>query len=492
MKNQLLQFLIVFLLLMESLLSFGQKNIKEDVLIAMRNASKYMVNEVSNRGGYLQYYSEDFTELFGEIPARKSQVWVQAATPQFGELYLDLYKLTGDKTYLDYAKSAANVLIYGQHELGGWHYFIDFDQPGLMEWYKDTASQFIRGYEEFRHYYGNCTFDDNVTQAPTTFLLHLYNETLEPTYLGPLKKALNFILMAQYPNGGWPQRFPLKYDYVHDGFDDYTSNYTLNDDAMNNTIDVLIEAYEILGSEKYLESARRGCDFFILSQGPKELPAWSEQYDMNINPDWARTHEPPAYGTRQTVHTLEMLMKMFLFTGDRRYLKPIPATLTWMEESKLNVLDDGMYEMARYYDPATNLPVDFEILDEKSADGYVIFHYFTNDDKPFPGRKHNVNFAQLKSDFEIVSSIENGKEKELFHQIYKNNKTPLIPDQKTVIEILNGRNEKGIWIEDITVHDINITMVTEDNKKQIRGISTKTFRDNMRILMKYIQNYQGK
>lgn len=490
MKNILIQILIILIILVDSIFSFGQKIAKEEVFAAMRKASDYMANEVSNRGGYLQYYSEDFKELFGEIPARKTQVWVEAATPQFGELYLDLYNLTGDKTYLEYARSVANVLIYGQHELGGWHYFIDFDQSGLMEWYKDTASQFIRGYEEFRHYYGNCTFDDNVTQAPTSFLLHLYNETLEPTYLGPLEKALNFILRAQYPNGGWPQRFPLKHEYVHDGFDDYTSNYTLNDDAMNNTIDLLMEAYEILGNKRYLDAARRGCDFFILSQGPEELPAWSEQYDMDIKPDWARTHEPPAYCTRQTVHTLEMLMKMFLFTGDRRYLKPIPAALNWIEVSKLDVLDGGIYEMARYYDPATNLPIDFEVLNEKSPDGYLIFNYFTNDEIPFPGHKHNVNFAKLKSDYDTVCSIERGKEKDLFNQIYKNNKIPVIPDQKTVVEIMNGRNENGIWIENILVHDNKITMLTEDNKKRIRGISTKTFRNNMRILMKYIQYSQ--
>ena len=471
--------------------SYGQSTVtitKDNVLSAMRKATDYMANVVSYKGGYLQNYSEDLTELHGEVPARKTQIWVQSSTPQMGDLYLTIYKTTGDKAYLEYAKRVADALIYGQHPLGGWHYFIDLDNTGLKEWYETVASQFIRGYEEFRHYYGNCTFDDNVTQGATSFLLHYYKETLDPAYFNPLKKALNFILMAQYPNGGWPQRFPLRYDYSHDGFDDYTSNYTLNDDAMNNTIDVLIEAYEELGNEQYLEAARRGGDFFMIAQGPEELPAWSEQYDMNIQPDWARTHEPPAFGTRQTAHTLEMLMKLFLFTGDRRYLRPIPASLKWMESSKLRVLDDGVYEMARYYDPTTNLPIDFVILDEKSPEGYITLHYFANDEKPFPGRKQNVNFTKLKNDFELFSRIEPGKEKEWYNKIYKKQMSFSKTDNNTLLQILNSRNVNGIWTENISVQDVKLTMITDSNRKVIKGISVKTFMNNMRKLMSYIQN----
>jgi PelA/Pel-15E family pectate lyase len=311
--------------------------------------------------------------------------------------------------------------------------------------------------------------------------------TLDPAYFVSLKKALNFILMAQYPNGGWPQRYPLRYDYAHDGFDDYTSNYTLNDDAMNNTINILIEAYEELGCEEYLEAARRGGDFFIIAQGPEQLPAWSEQYDMNIQPDWARTHEPPAFGTRQTAHTVEMLMKLYLFTGDKRYLRPVPATLKWMESSKIKVLEGGIYEMARYYDPKTNLPVDFDILDQKSAEGYITYHYFANDKKPFPGRTQNVDFKRLENEFATFSKIEPGKEKEWYNKIYKRQVIPSRPDKKSIIQILNSRNEKGIWIEKLSVQDVKLTMLKDDNRKEIQGISMKSFRNNMSKLMSYIQ-----
>lgn len=462
---------------------------RETVLEAMRTASDYMVSEVSCNGGYLHFYSEDFSEQWGEVTARKSQIWIQRSTPRMGELFLELYQSTGDKTYLEHAKKTANALVWGQHPLGGWHYWIDFDESGVEEWYRTISSQVYRGMEEHRHYYGNCTFDDNVTQGATTFLLHLYMETLDPVWYGPLKKALDFVLMAQYPNGGWPQRYPLADDYSHDGFDDYTSNYTLNDDAMNTTMNLLIEAYEKLGNEEYLKSAKRGGDFFMISQGPEEIPAWSEQFDMKLRPDWGRTHEPPAFGTRQTAHTVEMLMRLALYTRDKRYLRPVPATLEWIESSKMGVLEDGKYDLARYYDPETRLPIDFYILDEVSPDGYCIFHYFANGDIPFPGRRQSVDYDHLKKTYDLITGVAPGEEEELYDQLYRQTGSNKKPDSDEVLDLLNTRNENGIWIEDISVFDTSLTMIPLiDNRKVIQGISTKSWLQNMRVFLDYIQN----
>jgi PelA/Pel-15E family pectate lyase len=342
--------------------------------------------------------------------------------------------------------------------------------------------------EEFRYYYGNCTFDDNVTQGATRFMMHLYMETLDSAYVASLRKALGFMLMAQYPNGGWPQRYPLRYDYAHEEFDDYTSNYTLNDDAMNNTIRTLLEAYETLGNEEYLEAARRGGDFFIISQGPKEIPGWSEQYDLNIQPDWGRTHEPPAFGTRQTAHTLDMLMELFLFTGDWRYLKPVPATLEWMEAAKIRELEGGEYELARYYDPETYLPIKKQILDEKDPNGYILLHYSPSDEQPFSGRKQKVPFAKLKNEYELLSSLRPQEVRDLYVQRSKQPKTYRNPDESEVIKLINGMNENGIWIEDLKVFDVNKTMTILDSgaRKTMRGFSTKTYRRNMEVFMGYV------
>ncbi len=252
---------------------------------------------------------------------------------------------------------------------------IDFDITGVRKWYKEVASQYINGAEEHRHFWGNCTYDDDTTQSPTRFLLHLYMETLDPSYRVPLLKALDFMLVSQYPSGGWPQRYPLKYDFAHDGLPDYTSNYTLNDGAMKNTIYTLIEAYEKLGNEEYLKAALRGVNFIIAIQGPEGQAAWAEQYYMDMTPAWARTHEPPGIMPRVTIENIRIFQRIYMMTGDGRYLKPIPGALKWFEDSTLEIMPDGRHKMARFNVPGSNLPIYKHWTGKYNEEGYETFYY---------------------------------------------------------------------------------------------------------------------
>ncbi len=489
---------ILTILLVWGSVSYGQKNQKvgkEDVLAAMRKASDYMVHKVSYNGGYLWYYTEDLSERFGEIPARNSQIWVQSGTPQMGEVFLDMYKATGDEIYLEYAKKAANALIYGQHTLGGWHYFIDFDKKGMQEWYENTASRFIVGWEEFRHYYGNCTYDDNVTQGATAFLMHLYLETLDPVYLGPLKKALNFILISQYPNGGWPQRYPLRYEFAHDGLPDYTSYYTLNDDAMVNTINVLLEAYEKLGDESYLEAAKRGGDFFMISQGPPGRAGWADQFDMNLQPAAGRTHEPASLQVRYTRSTINQLERLFLYTGDRRYLRPISAALDWMESVVIGIGDDKDPYFADRYDPKTNLPILKLILSEINEEGYIKYEYVLDTAVTY------IEFSGKlpeRRQYEKIRDVENDKERELYNELFLKEIKPAV-DESEIASLVHSLNNNGVWIETIKVHDKTKTMkpgfeaveqkgAYDYAAKYIRGFSTHTYMKNMRLFMDYLNS----
>ncbi len=465
------------------------KNVtNNEVLAAMKKASAYMVETVSYKGGYLWKYSEDLSEREGETPARKCQISTYGpGTQRMGHLFLDLYSATGDSAYLGYAKKAANALVYGQHPLGGWHYFIDFDKRGIETYYRDVASRFPSGMEEYRHYYGNCTFDDGATQEPTAFLLRLYMETLLPEYFEPLQKALNFMLMAQYPSGGWPQRYPLRYESVHEGLPDYSSNYTLNDNAMTNTINVLLDAYVQLGDEKYLEAARRGGDFFIIAQGPEGHEGWSEQYDMNLQPSWARTHEPPGYMPRQTIVTISTLEKLFLFTGDRRYLRPISSAIQWLENSRLQVLDDGRSEFSRIYDPETNLPVNRRDTDDPTGEGYTLHHFYLDDTRPFTGERTWHNLEQVIAQYEKVQSVAKEDEQVLYNQMFGPRKRmPRKPGEKKIADLINSLNQEGAWIEDIQMWDVKAPGQMICDRKTIRGISTDTYMRNMRLLMAYV------
>ncbi|MFO7670320.1 MAG: pectate lyase [Bacteroidales bacterium] len=469
----------------------------EDVLATMKKASAYMVNEVSCHGGYLWYYKEDLSEVFGEIPARKSQIWVQGpGTPAMGHIFLDMYEATGDEEYLGYAKKVANALIYGQDLMGGWHYFIDFDKKGLERWYRDTASQFIVGWEEYRHYYGNCTYDDDVSQGATRYLMRLYSVAFEPAYLEPMTKALNFIIISQYPNGGWPQRYPLRYEFVHDGLPDYTSYYTLNDGAMNSIIDVLLDAYELLGDERYLEAAKRGAGFFMLSQGPEGHAGWTDQFDMDLQPTAGRTHEPASFQVRYTLSTILQLEKMFLYTGDRRYLRPIPMALDWIESSVLGIDDKGRPEFARWYDPASNYPIIQDYKNEFTAEGYMKYAYRVDSSASFVDVQGRSSYREQ---YEKIRDVEPGMENTMYQGLLERGRPDRIPDEQEIAELIQSMNENGAWIEAFTVHDIARTMepnfesVSKNGSylyavKELKGISTRTYMNNMRHFMDFLNS----
>jgi len=499
----------------------AQKPTSEKVLETLQKAAKYMDSEVAVNGGYVWYYSEDLSQYFGESPSRKSEIWTygerEGGTPSAGHLYLDVYEATGDEIFLNYAKKAANALIAGQHWSGGWHYMIDFERVGTQEWYDNVASQQAQGMEEWRYNFLNCTFDDGATTEPIMFLLRLYMKTLDPAYKAALDRGLDFIMEAQYPNGGWPQHYPLDDERTPAGFPKYPAYYTLNDGVLRDNVSTLLEAYEALGDERYLESAKKGGDFLMVAQGPKEQAGWAEQYDMDLKPAWARTHEPPGFMPRETLESIYTLEKLFLFTGDRRFLRPIEDAFDWLEKVKLEDLGDA-YVFPRYIAPGMdNLPVRrIDLIDEpRTEEGYLRYKFFTDPDSEYaslPGEIGEKSILRVRKAKEIYSIVKKVSEEDRFamyqeyykglmpHQIdrqfhsgdesFKKPETPDKVKDSEVMEILESVNENGIWIEPIRVLDKRITMEKSherDMLMEIPGISFETYSANMRTLAHWIE-----
>ncbi len=462
---------------------------EKNVLTAMRIASEFMVNEVSLNGGYLWSYSADLSRGWGEAMARPSQIEVhQTGTPTMGNLFIEAYKATGDEFYLRSAEKAANALIWGQHPTGGWHYFIDFDMTGIEKWYETVASKFVYGMEEYRHFYGNCSFDDGATQQPTLFLLNLYMTTLDPKYCEPLLKALNFFLISQYPNGAWPQRYPLRYEFVHDGLTDYTSYYTFNDGVMSSNINVLMKAWEQLGNEEYLKAALRAMDFYLVSQGPEEQAGWAEQYDMNMKPAWGRTHEHVAYTSYTTRNCINDLQNFYLMTGDRRYLKPVPEAIEWLEKSTLEFLDDGRHQLANYYELGTNKPLFMHITGEFNEKGYALYRW---DNDP-TGTNYTLSVFDIKTmkkSYEEISALT-PKEAVARYKAQKGAESPVTRvDPAKVGELIKALDKHGAWVEEIRVYGStsNDPDYPWANTK-IQGISVNSYIRNMRTFIHYLEN----
>lgn len=362
-------FIIISIFLFLPTISAQKKASSSDIKTAMMKATRFMVEKVSNRGGYLWNYSPDFSRCWGELEAKPSMIWVEAGTPAMGNIFLDAYHATNDKYYFNAAVAAADALIWGQQPCGGWPYMIDFaGETSLKDWYDKVRAGYIHCAQEHMHYYGNSTFDDAVTYDAGLFLVRMYLETMDPKYKYPVDKCIDFVLQSQYPIGGWPQRYPLRHDFVKEGKEDYTSFITLNDGVLSNNINFLLTCYTLLGENRVLEPIQRAMTCVIALQGGKPQAGWAMQHklDLNYTPGHARDFEPRGYAATATAEMCRDLMRFYRWTGDTKYLARIPDAFEFLESIKYSdeqikqlgkKVRDGQILCPTFVEVGTNKPL---------------------------------------------------------------------------------------------------------------------------------------
>jgi PelA/Pel-15E family pectate lyase len=302
------------------------------IAAAMKRATRYMTDKVSNHGGYVWSYTADFSRCWGEMEAFPTMVWLQApATPLMGHLFLDALHATGDVDYYSAAAKVGDVLILGQHRSGGWNYMFDLaGEASLKRWYETIGKNGWR-LEEFQHYQDNATFDDAVSSDAMQFLLRLYLEKRDHRYRPALDKAIRFVLDSQYPNGGWPQRFPRV-----EGEAAYIRHVTFNDDVAAENVKFLLMVWQTLGDARVKPAIIKAMDVFLAAQQPAPQAGWGLQHSVaDLKPAAARTYEPLALTTHTTVANLNSLMTFYELTGDRKYINRIPEALAWLESVRL-------------------------------------------------------------------------------------------------------------------------------------------------------------
>ncbi len=408
MKNKLHFYIFIWLLHLTSCFHHTNAQIttlKNQAQDAMLKATQYMVEEVSNNGGYVWNYLPDFSRQWGEMEAYKTMIWLQhPGTISMGHVFLDAFETTGNDYYYKAAEKAASAIIWGQSHEGGWNYVVDFaGDRSLNHWYNTIGKNGWR-LEEFQHYYGNSTFDDDITSDAARFLLRMYLEKLDPKFKPALDKAIDFILESQYPLGGWPQRYPLRYDFNKQGHPDYTSFYTFNDDVIWENVHFLIQCYLTLGEQRFLDPIKRGMEFYIFSQDA--CGAWAQQLNMDMQTAGARTYEPAAFLPSTTCHNAFLLLQFYQITGDRRYLVHVPKAIEWLEQT---MLPKDKIEKERthptFVEVETNKPI---YVHRKGSNVAFGTYYIDYDDhhllRHYYG-KARVPLKQLKEEYEKVASL---------------------------------------------------------------------------------------
>jgi PelA/Pel-15E family pectate lyase len=308
------------------------------VLATMQRATAFMVDRVAVHGGYVWTYLPDLSRRWGELEATPTMIWMQSGTAAMGEGFLDAFHATGDEYYYTAATQTGAALIAAQHPSGGWNYAYDFaGEDSLRHWYATIGRNAWR-LEEFQHFCGNATFDDQTTADSARFLLRLYLEKREARFRAAVDRAIEFVLAAQHPMGGWPQRFPP----VDGECPAYARLITLNDRVAVENIDFLIHCHSLLDEPRLAEPIRRAMDAILRLQQPAPQAGWALQYTLDDSkPAAARSYEPAALATTATFVCLEQLLRFHELTGDAKYLAPFPAALAWLDSVRLPARDGG-------------------------------------------------------------------------------------------------------------------------------------------------------
>ncbi|NDW13353.1 pectate lyase [Bacteroides sp. 214] len=513
--------LFIFLLSMCFFVAQGQnkKTLNNQILGSVKKATEYMLNTVSYNGGFVWEYLPDFSRQWGEMEAYRTMIWTQGqGTPRMGEFFLDLYHATGDEYYYQAAEKVAAALMWGQLPCGGWNYIIDFaGDASLKNWYETIGKNAWR-LEEFQHYYGNATYDDDSTISPARFLLRMYVEKYDPRYKVSVDKTINFVLESQYPIGGWPQRYPLMYEYSKGGRADYSSYITYNDKVHENNINYLVLCYQLLGEKRLLDPIRRAMNCTLaLHQGPDQ-PGWSDQYTLDYLPAGARSYEPRSLQLRTTEWCLNNLMEYYQWTGDKKFLARIPETLDWLERTMIptdaslnkNKMGHTKQQSLRNIEIGTNKALFTYRVGSNVVNGEYLTEYGY-------GEFMKIDIAQFRKRYEelLSLSVEEVTKNSPFQN--KGGEQFKFPDynvlhvfpgaERSVNEILSSLTKEGYWLVPMTMTSNPYigdgpAEVTPGNyqgvpvgdkydtspyppKEQVMGITTNSYMWNVSQLINY-------
>jgi PelA/Pel-15E family pectate lyase len=198
----------------------------------------------------------------------------------------------------------------------------DFDAPRDPEW----------------AYVG--TLDNDATNTELRFLAKVAGAVTGDAaapYRASVLRGIEYLLAAQYPNGGWPQVWPLQGGY-HDAI-------TINDDAMTNTLEVLRDVaageapFAFAGPElrkraRAAEDKGIACLLACQVKAHGRLTVWGQQHDMlTLDPVAARNYEPAAQSSSESATALVFLMS--LPKPDKAEVAAVEAGVAWIKKNAI-------------------------------------------------------------------------------------------------------------------------------------------------------------
>lgn len=265
-----------------------------------------------------------------------------------------------------YAKAEAHAIadriVEMQSPVGGWTKGNDYTQATKKPAKNDVWSA--------------GTLDNDATTWEMRFLGLAAHATQDDARAKPWRDAfvrgVSYLLAAQYPNGGFPQIYPLVGGY-HDAI-------TYNDDAMVQALELLRDI--AAGKPEYAfvpndlrqrcgPAVDRGIQCILATQLKVDgkLIGWCQQYDaLTQKPCAARNFEPICACTNESAGLVKFLLS--LPRPSAEIVASVDGATAWFERVAIHgeawVMEGGQHKLAdrtgstiwaRYYEIGTDKPI---------------------------------------------------------------------------------------------------------------------------------------
>ncbi len=284
------------------------------------------------------------------------------------------------------ARHVADVIVSFQTPAGGWSKNLDMSgspRARGQSYTPDNLSKhpsvddFDTPKDPHWNYVG--TLDNDATNTELHFLISVSAATPGAdgkVYRASFLRGIRYLLAAQFPNGGWPQVWPLEGGY-HDAI-------TFNDNAVTESAETLTAVSEGAGKYSFVpaelrrkakEAADHALDCILAAQvvANGRRTVWAQQHDaLTLAPVAGRNYEPAALSSGESSDVLVYLMQ--LPHPSSAVVAAINAGVAWLKGAAITGQEwvggrgtpDGRHLeakagagpiWARYYSITTNQPI---------------------------------------------------------------------------------------------------------------------------------------
>jgi PelA/Pel-15E family pectate lyase len=222
---------------------------------------------------------------------------------------------------------ADNILLF-QKTNGGWPK--NYDMAAILtDEQRDTVLQAKDA--------STTCFDNGATHSQVKYLAEAFLITQKQTYKDACLRGIDFMISAQYPNGGWPQFYP--------DTSGYRKYITFNDGAMIGVMNVFQNIINHEPEYSFVDSSRnakvkaafeKGIDCILKCQIKQngELTAWGQQHDnIDFHPQNARKFEPAALCGDESADIVLLLMS--LDNPSPKIIHSIQSAVKWLYDSRI-------------------------------------------------------------------------------------------------------------------------------------------------------------